>query len=312
MNDIASTLRRGFVLALDSFMSDRYDEAETLCASLLRVLPTYGDAQHLLNACTRKKIAMALMQNPRGRLQGKVAVITGAASGIGKAIASLFAAESAYVVLFDLNVADGSALEAKIQAAGGKALFIHGDVTSDADIAALNARVLQECGHIDILVNNAGKICIGSAIDLSPEAWQNSMDVNLTATYRCCHFLGASLTKRGSGAIINMSSIQGISGHPTAAGYAAAKGGIISLTRQLARDLSPLGVRVNCISPGVILTPVFKTGIDLSYTVNVTPCGYLGIPEDIAMASVFLASNEAAYITGENLVIDGGISMRGA
>jgi NAD(P)-dependent dehydrogenase (short-subunit alcohol dehydrogenase family) len=311
MNDVTSTLQRGFAYAFESFMLDRYDEAETLCKALLGVLPTYGDAKHLLNACTRKKTAIALMQNPRARLQGKVAVITGAASGIGKAIASLFAAESAYVILFDLNAADGSALEAKIQAAGGKALFIPGDVTSDADIVALNARALQECGHIDILVNNAGKNCIGSAIDLSPDAWQNSMDVNLTATYRCCHFLGASLTKTGSGAIINMASIQGISGHPTAAGYAAAKGGVISLTRQLARDLSPLGVRVNCISPGVALTPAFKTGIDLSFVVRATPCGYIGIPEDIAMASVFLASSEAAYITGSNLVIDGGISMRG-
>ena len=311
MNEISSTLLRGFTYALQSFLSDRYDEAEALCESILKVQPNH-DARHLLTACARKKVAMTLAQNPRDRLNGEVAVITGAASGIGKSIASMFAAESAHVVLFDINKAEGSALEAKIQAAGGKALFIHGDVTSDADVAALNTRVLQECGHIDILVNNAGKPCVGSAIDLSPEAWQSSMDVNLTATYRCCHFLGISLTKRGNGAIINMASVQGISGHPVAAGYAAAKGGVISLTRQLARDMSPMGVRVNCISPGIIITPIFNTmGIDLNYCVQATPSGYLGIPEDIAMASTFLASNEAAFITGTNIVIDGGMSIKG-
>jgi NAD(P)-dependent dehydrogenase (short-subunit alcohol dehydrogenase family) len=312
VNEAALTIRRGVVYAIQLFLSDRFEEMETLCASILRADPKNGDVSHLLNTYARKKTAQQLAQNPRGRLRGKVAVVTGAASGIGKAIASMFASESAYVIVFDNNAAGGKAVEEKIRAEGGAALFVHGDVTSDSDVEQLNKRVLQECGKINILVNNAGKICVGSAIDLSPEAWQSSIDLNLTATYRCCHFLGESLTRSGGGAIINMSSVQGINGHPMAAGYAAAKGGVISLTRQLARDLSPLGVRVNCISPGVILTPIFNAvGIDLSYAVQCTPSGCLGIPEDVAMAATFLASGEASFVNGANLVLDGGLSIRG-
>jgi len=246
-----------------------------------------------------------------GRLRGKVAVVTGAASGIGRATAILFAREGAKVVIADLN--HGAVDE--ITAAGGEAIYVQTDLLVEAQVEEMVRRSVAAYGHLDILVNNAGAVVKGGIIDLSPEGWQRNLDLNLTSAYRCCRHAIPHIVREGGGSVINTASIQGICGISDFAGYAAAKGGVIAFTRQLARQFAHSQVRVNCVSPGVVMTPIFNEAEDVEemtrLVADYTPLGIVGAPEDIAYLTLFLASDESSYITGQNFVADGGITMRG-
>jgi NAD(P)-dependent dehydrogenase (short-subunit alcohol dehydrogenase family) len=248
----------------------------------------------------------------KGRLHGKVAIITGGASGIGRATAILFASEGARVVVADLK--HGAVDE--ITAAGGEALYVQTDLLIEADVEALVQQTISAFGKIDVLVNNAGAIIKGDIIDLQPEQWQRSLDLNLTSAYRCCRHAIPHMIKAGGGSVIMTASIQGMRGMQDFAGYATAKGGLIALTRQVARQYARSQVRVNCVSPGVVLTPVFDETENVEEMTRLvseyTPLGIVGVPEDIAYLNLFLASDESSYITGINIVADGGITMRGS
>jgi NAD(P)-dependent dehydrogenase (short-subunit alcohol dehydrogenase family) len=246
-----------------------------------------------------------------GRLKGKVAIVTGGASGIGRATAILFASEGAKVVVADLK--RGAVDE--IAAEGGEALYVQTDLLVDAEVEAMVRQTMAAYGRIDVLVNNAGAVIKGSVTDLSPEQWQRNLDLNLTSAYRCCHHAIPHMVKGGGGSVTLTASIQGVCGIPDFAGYAAAKGGLIAFTRQMARQYASSQVRVNCVSPGVVLTPIFEEAEDVEEMTRLvseyTPLGIVGVPEDIAYLNLFLASDESSYITGINIVADGGITMRG-
>jgi NAD(P)-dependent dehydrogenase (short-subunit alcohol dehydrogenase family) len=244
-------------------------------------------------------------------LEGKVAIVTGGASGLGRATAILFASEGARVVVADLKRGAVDEISAK----GGEALFVETNLLVDADVERMVRETIAAYGKIDVLVNNAGAVALGSVTDLSPEKWQWNLDINLTSAYRCCHHAIPHMVKGGGGSVIMTASIQGVCGIMDHAGYAAAKGGLIALTRQVARQYAQYQVRANCISPGVILTPIFDDKDEVDWMIKVvseyTPLGILGVPEDIAYLNLFLASDESSYITGINIVADGGITMRG-
>jgi NAD(P)-dependent dehydrogenase (short-subunit alcohol dehydrogenase family) len=177
-------------------------------------------------------------------------------------------------------------------------------------------KTVQSYGRLDILVNNAGIVVEGSLIDTMPSNWHLVMNVNLASIYRCSRAAIPQMLRGGDSSIINISSTQGLAGFTGSAAYATSKGGIIALTRQMARDYSRSGIRVNCICPGVVLTPIFAKSdyrdsfFDMCDEFH--PIGHCGLPEDIAYASLFLACNESSYVTGAILPVDGGISSSGS
>jgi len=258
-------------------------------------------------------------QSGKSRLSGKVAIVTGAASGIGRTTALLFAREGAKVIIADINESDGIDVERQIINKGGEATFICTDVTKESDVQIMIRTTIDKYGKLDILVNNAGILLEGSVASTSPGDWQRVVDINLSSVYLCCRFAIPEMIKNGGGAVVNTSSIQGLKGFHNSAGYAASKGGILALTRQTAREYAGLGIRINSISPGIIYTPIFgkavkkpadREGLFESWA-NQMPVGYFGLPEDIAFATIYLASDESSYVTGVNLVVDGGLTIRG-
>lgn len=258
-------------------------------------------------------------QSGKARLSGKVALVTGAASGIGRTTALLFAREGAKVIIADINKTDGIEIEQQIKNNGGEATFIHTDVTKESDVQILISTSVEKYGKLDILVNNAGVLLEGSVTSTIPGDWQKVLDINLSSVYLCCRFAIPEMIKNGGGAIVNTSSIQGLTGFYNSAGYAASKGGVLALTRQTAREYAGLGIRVNSICPGIIFTPIFGKAVEkpadrealFESWSNQMPVGFFGLPEDIAFAAIYLASDESSFVTGTNLVIDGGLSTRG-
>jgi NAD(P)-dependent dehydrogenase (short-subunit alcohol dehydrogenase family) len=178
---------------------------------------------------------------------------------------------------------------------------------------------VENYGKLDILVNNAGILFEGSVASTSTEDWQRVLDINLKSVYLCCRFAIPVMIKNGGGAIVNISSVQGLKGFYNSASYAASKGGILALTRQMAREYAGLGIRINSISPGIIFTPIFGKLVEkptdrealFASWVNQMPVGFFGLPEDIAFAAIYLVSDESSFVTGTNLVLDGGLSIRG-
>ena len=249
------------------------------------------------------------------RLQDKVAVITGAADGIGMAIARAYAAEGAIVVLSDISEERGEAVATAIQASKGRATFLRCDVAENADIIALIAYAVAQHGRIDVLVNNAA-IAIGGfpLHEMTEEQWARLMAVNLTSVYRACRETLPHMIAQGSGSIINMASAQGHIGLDGWTAYAGAKGAIMSMSRQMAVEFGPVGVRVNSISPGTIATPMnVKVVADLGEHVarawvKMHPVGRIGQPEEVAEAAVYLASDLAGFTTGIDLRVDGGLT----
>jgi NAD(P)-dependent dehydrogenase (short-subunit alcohol dehydrogenase family) len=262
------------------------------------------------------------------RLSGKVAIVTGAAHGIGRATVELFAREGAAVVLADRDAQAGPEAARRIGSGGGQAVFLPADVSQDADVARMVAAAVERWGGLDVLVNNAGVAIPGSVVDTEPARWQRTLDVNLASVYRTCRTALPHLIRRGGGAVVNVASLQGMYGWPGWAAYAAAKAGIIGLTRQMAVEYADHGIRVNAVSPGGIATDLGANTARLEpeYVPAHEPSGPApgpdaaaspvprlrgpGRPLDVAHAILFLASDEAAHISGHNLVVDGIASAR--
>lgn len=250
-----------------------------------------------------------------GRLQQKVAVITGAADGIGLAIAKAFAAEGAQVVMGDINDDSGEDAAAAIRSTGGRATYHHCDVAEDADIRALVGAAVA-LGRLDVLVNNAA-IAIGGfpVHEMTDDQWHRLIAVNLTSVFRGCKHALPHMIAQGKGSIINMASAQGHIGLDGWTAYAGAKGAVMAMTRQMAVEFGPQGVRVNSISPGTIATPmnvgvVAQLGEQVARAwVKMHPVGRIGEPAEVAEAAVYLASDLAGFTTGIDLRVDGGLTV---
>jgi 3-oxoacyl-[acyl-carrier protein] reductase len=248
-------------------------------------------------------------------LEGQVALITGASSGIGRATAVAMAQQGARVgVNYHKNRAGAEEAVAEIHKPGGEALAIHADVTSGADVRAMVEAVTKRWGRVDILVNNAGDLLRRSTLaDMTEEYWDQIMALNLKSVFLCVKAVWEAMAARKSGCIINVSSIAGRNGGgPGAAAYAAAKGGLLTYTKSLAKELAPYSVRVNGIAPGVIATPYHERysppELFAKYIQGI-PLGRAGTSEEIAEVIVFLASPAARYITGETVEVNGGAWM---
>lgn len=245
----------------------------------------------------------------------KVALVTGASSGIGAATAELFAELGAKVAIgYHQNENGAEQVRDKIANAGGKAITIRADVRLDDEIRAMVGRTQQELGPIDILVNNAGSL-IGRVrlLEKMPEVWDEVIGLNLRSALLCSQEVAESMVERKRGAIVNVVSIAGrTGGGPGAGAYATAKGGMIAMTKALAKELAPHGVRVNAISPGVIDTrfhEVFSTPEMMRGFVASIPLGRIGTPSECANVIAFLASDSASFIVGETIEVNGGQLM---
>ena len=250
------------------------------------------------------------------RLAGKSAVVTGAASGIGRETALRFAEEGAAVVCADRDAAGASAIAAELAAKGGTARSVGADITSEADVARLSDEAIKACDTVDVLVNNAGVTILGGVAELSDADWQREIDVNLSGAYRVSKAFWPHFAEAGGGTILSTASIAGVVAAPQDAAYVASKAGLIMLTRCMALDGAAVGIRANCICPGFVDTPMFDGFLAeqpdpdaaLARAAGRTPLGRIGTPRDIADGFVYLASDDARWITGASLVIDGGLT----
>jgi NAD(P)-dependent dehydrogenase (short-subunit alcohol dehydrogenase family) len=248
-------------------------------------------------------------------LTGKTALITGASSGIGAATAAIFADLGARIALgYHHNEKGAKQVRDGIAATGAKIIAVKGDVRKSEDIRNMIERTTSEFGPVDILVNNAGSLVERQKLaELTEERWNDILNLNLTSAMFCSQLVAPSMIERRSGAIINIVSIAGRNGGgPGALAYATAKGGLITFTKGLAKELAPQGVRVNAVSPGVIDTPfheVFSTPEMIKTFVAGIPLGRTGTSMECAKAIAFLASDAAAYIVGETLEVNGGQLM---
>ncbi|MEE2678831.1 MAG: SDR family NAD(P)-dependent oxidoreductase [Myxococcota bacterium] len=241
------------------------------------------------------------------RLEGRVAVVTGAASGIGAATARRFSDEGARVVLGDLDEAGGSSVAGEC---GGA--FVRTDVTQEDQLQALLSEAVERHGRLDVVCNNAGILVPGTLPDLAPEDWRRVIDVDLNSVYYGCRAAIPHLRASGGGAIVNLASVSGLAGDYAMPAYNAAKAGVLNFTRAIAMEHAREGIRVNAVCPGVIDTPMsaavqaFPKLVD-AYHQNI-PMGRFGRAEEIAATIAFLASDDASYVTGAALVADGGLT----
>jgi NAD(P)-dependent dehydrogenase (short-subunit alcohol dehydrogenase family) len=250
------------------------------------------------------------------RLREKVAIITGGGSGMGRAACLLFAREGARVVAADLNEAGARETVASIGREGGTALAVGCDVSRAADVRALLQSTLKSYGQLDILFNNAGRHLPKDVEATSEDEWDDLLATNLRSVFLTVKYAAAEL-KRRRGVIINMASMVALLGQANAAAYAASKGGIVALTKSLALDYAPYGVRVNCICPAGVATPLLERWIEEQADPQATraaldrihPLGWTARPEEIAAAALFLASEEASFITGVALPVEGGAAL---
>ena len=250
-----------------------------------------------------------------GILEGKAALVTGGASGIGRATAVAMAREGARVAVADRTQESAAATVALINAAGGQAVAIGGDVTKEADVTAMVARTVAAFGKIDCAFNNAG--ISGRAVgpvgqkthEMSRESFDGMLAVNLTGVFLCMKHEIAQMLKQGAGgSIVNTSSIAGLVGLPTASHYVAAKHGVVGLTKTAAMEYAREKIRVNCVNPGYIKTPMTDETMKTRYDELMTkvPMNRLGVPEEIAEAVVWICSDKASFVTGASHIIDGG------
>lgn len=248
------------------------------------------------------------------RLKDRVAIVTGAASGIGRAIAQVFAQEGAQVVLADINDEGGRETVKLIEDRGGKALFLHCDVSASEEVKRMVEDAIRSFGKINILVNNAAYLKdFKAAVDTSEEEWDLSIDVTLKSVFLCSKSVIPEMIKAGGGSIINIASIGGLVGFASYAAYCSAKGGVIQLTKSLAIDYGHHNIRVNAICPGPIDTPTTPEAQDEKlhqWQRDMTVLGRTASPEEVAYPALFLASDESSFVTGSNLVVDGGWTVR--
>jgi NAD(P)-dependent dehydrogenase (short-subunit alcohol dehydrogenase family) len=243
-----------------------------------------------------------------GRLRGKSAIITGAANGIGRGTALRFAAEGAHVTLNDLDQAALDGLAEELQAAGGTALAVAGDVSNTEDVRRLVAEAVAAFGRVDILVANAGIIPEASLEQATEALWDRTMAVNARGMFLCCKFAAAEMLKAGGGAIVCLSSVSGFVGQRGQAVYGPAKFAASGITKHLAVELAAQGIRVNAVAPGTINTTAVARMDPEGIRAGIArhPMGRIGEPAEVANAILFLASDEASFITGAILPVDGG------
>jgi len=252
------------------------------------------------------------------RLKGKVAVVTGAGAGIGKSIAGIFAKEGASVVVSSRRAANGQPVADGIVEKGGEAVFVQCDVSKEEDVKVLMDETIKKYGRIDVLVNNAGVNFVKSFEEVEPADWDRVMNTDLRGTYLCTWYAIPHMLKQGGGNIINITTVHTLACLPGAAPYDAAKWGVVGFTKSLAVEFASRNIRVNALSPGLIDTQIWddiksaalNLNECLTYWRSNIPMGRVGTPEEIAYTAVFLASDEASYITGANILADGGMTSQ--
>jgi 3-oxoacyl-[acyl-carrier protein] reductase len=245
---------------------------------------------------------------------GRVAIVTGAAAGLGLAIAERLASDGAAVVLADVDLAGAEAAREKLAACGGRALAQRTDVSDAAQVAALVARTLEKLGRLDIMISNAGIGGTHAFLDEPLEHWNRVLAVNLTGVFLCGQAAARAMAKQGGGRIVNVASISGVRAGSGRTAYGTAKAGVIQLTRQMALELGPLGINVNAVAPGPVETALTlrdHTAETRAAYNALVPLERYGTPQEIAAAVAFLASEEASYINGQTLFVDGGFTAAG-
>lgn len=248
------------------------------------------------------------------KLKGKVALVTGFGSGLGQAIARLYAREGAAVVGTSITEAKGNETLEMIRKEGGRALFKAGDVSKTTQMKVVVEEAVRNFGGLDIVVNSAGIRSNGSITEVSEEDWDRTINTNLKGIFVVSRLAIPEMVKRGGGVIINVAARSGIAGQPGRAAYCASKGGAITLTEAMAMDHAKQKIRVNCICPGPTRTPMVDTSTPerLARYATRVPMGRIGEPEDIAYAALYLASDEGSHVTAAILPVDGGMRLTGA
>lgn len=247
------------------------------------------------------------------RLKGKVAVITGSGQGLGKGYALEFAKQGADIVVNDVNEENANSVVKEIEGLGGKAIAVKAAVNKREDAGRLIDTAIEKLGKVDILVNNAGITRTAMLHKMTEQQWDEVISVNLTGVYNCIQAVAAHMMERKYGKIINVTSVAGLRGTMGQINYGAAKAGVIGITKSAARELARYGINVNAVAPGVIetaMTEVIRTNPKFrDKFMSEIPLGRFGQPEDVATVAAFLASDDAGYMTGQVLSVDGGIIM---
>ncbi len=252
------------------------------------------------------------------RLKDKVAIITGAGSGIGRATAALFVKEGAKVVVADIDSEGGKTTASTIREKGGEAIFVNADISKEGEAHKIADEAVKSFGRIDILVNDAATFVL-KGLEATEEDWRSSLGVNVIGTALCSKYAVEHMKKAGGGAIVNLGSISSFVAQPNFLTYSATKAALVQMTRNMAMDLAPFNIRVNCVCPGAILTPASyrhmqQARITLEqFLAEVSSSNFLrriGEPHEVACAILFLASDEASYITGTYLLVDGGYTAQ--
>jgi len=245
------------------------------------------------------------------RLKDKIALVTGSASGIGEASAKTYAREGAHLVIVDLNEEAAQRVAGEIEAAGGNARAFVGDMGSREDIEQMIAFTLEHYGRLVILHNNTAWTPLGAAADIDYDDWHKGIDISLTSYWYASKCALPGMIERGGGAILNTASISGLAADHKMSAYNAVKGGVVNLTRSIALDYAPQGIRCNAVCPGIIWTPPYQMMKDAGMThlegmVDSVPIGRFGTPQEIANVALFLVSDEASFVTGACITADGG------
>jgi NAD(P)-dependent dehydrogenase (short-subunit alcohol dehydrogenase family) len=252
------------------------------------------------------------------RLKDRVAIVTGASKGIGRAIAAAYAHEGAHVAICSRTASEGEEAATAIRAAGGDVIYIQADVSVMADAQGLVEETVDRWGRLDVLCNNAGIGMLRTLEETTEEEWRHLMSINLDGAFHCSKFAIPAMRSSGGGSIINIASVASFVGFQADAAYCASKGGLLMLTRQMALDYSPENIRVNAICPGFIRTPELEHYLGQkpdpeaarAEVVAYHPIGRIGEPEEVADVAVFFASDESSFVTGAHLTVDGGLMVR--
>jgi 3-oxoacyl-[acyl-carrier protein] reductase len=241
-------------------------------------------------------------------------MITGAGSGIGQAIALLFAEEGADVAVNDIDLPSAEKTAEKVRRLGRRALAVEADVANERQVESMTDKVIRQLGGVDILVNSAGFAGGGPVLETDGDTWDRVVNVMLRGTYLCSRSAGRWMVAHNGGKIVNISSAAGVRGSPNMSAYAAAKAGVINFTGVLALEWAKSNIRVNCIAPGLINTPMTQRTVAQRFTAEhfkqTIPLGRMAEPGEVAMAALFLASEDSSYITGVTLPVDGGILLK--